>query len=154
MKNSALFSGGGVSRGPIGVAAPVPKVPILPASLPSKVVYAATPSPSVSSGPTPATPVSGPGTPAAGMTDDLVRRVAEAKRRVADAQSKLAIKDNPYMVRYFSILGVPLQKKKKRPSDLGNSVADHASNWQEEGYACRTDSTRCWLEDGSPSSSP
>lgn len=100
MKNSVLFSGSGggpSSRGPIGVAAPIPKVPILPASLPSKVVYAATPSPSVSSGPTPATPASGPGTPAVGVTDDLVRRVAEAKRRVADAQSKLAIKDNPYM---------------------------------------------------------
>jgi U4/U6 small nuclear ribonucleoprotein PRP3 len=101
MKNSALFSGGGGSRGSIGVAAPVPKVPILPSSLPSKVVYTATPSPTVSSGPTPATPASGPGTPAAGITDDLVRRVAEAKRRVADAQSKLAIKDNPYMVCVF-----------------------------------------------------
>ncbi|KAF8799743.1 small nuclear ribonucleoprotein hPrp3 [Phlegmacium glaucopus] len=97
MKNSALFSGGGASRGLIGVAAPVPKVPILPASLSSKVVYTATPSPSVSSGPTPATSTSGPGTPAGGITDDLERRVAEAKRRVADAQSKLAIKDNPYM---------------------------------------------------------
>ena len=32
-------------------------------------------------------------------TDDLSRRVAEAKRRVAEAQSKLAVKDNPYMVR-------------------------------------------------------
>ena len=31
--------------------------------------------------------------------DDLSRKVAEAKRRVAEAQSKLAIKDNPYMVR-------------------------------------------------------
>lgn len=103
MKNSAIFSGSATSRGPIGVAAPVPKVPILPASLPSKVVYAATPSPSISSGPTPATPASGPGTPAAGVSDDLIRRVAEAKRRVADAQSKLAIKDNPYMVRFFPI---------------------------------------------------
>ena len=53
-----------------------------------------------------ATPASGSGsatpsgsvTPAVGLTDDLERRVAEAKRRVADAQSKLAIKDNPYMV--------------------------------------------------------
>ena len=101
MKNSALFTGAGASRGHIGVAAPVPKVP---ASLPSKVVYAATPSPSISSGPTPATPVSGPGTPAGGVSDDLLRRVAEAKRRVADAQSKLAIKDNPYMVHFFLAL--------------------------------------------------
>lgn len=30
--------------------------------------------------------------------DDLARKVAEAKRRVAEAQSKLAVKDNPYMV--------------------------------------------------------
>ena len=44
-----------------------------------------------------ATP-SGSVTPAVGVSDDLVRRVAEAKRRVADAQSKLAVKDNPYMV--------------------------------------------------------
>jgi hypothetical protein len=107
MKNNAFFSGpgGASSRGAaaaatIGIAAPIPKLPV---SLPSKVVaYTATPSPSVSSGPTPATPASGPGTPAAlGITDDLVRRVAEAKRRVADAQSKLAIKDNPYMVCFF-----------------------------------------------------
>ncbi|KAF8157044.1 small nuclear ribonucleoprotein hPrp3 [Crassisporium funariophilum] len=98
MKNSAFSSAGaGATKGPIGLAAPIPKVPILPASLPSKVVYAATPSPSISSGPTPATPASGAGTPAAGISDDLVRRVAEAKRRVADAQSKLAVKDNPYM---------------------------------------------------------
>ncbi|KAH9477701.1 U4/U5/U6 small nuclear ribonucleoprotein prp3 [Psilocybe cubensis] len=77
-----------------GLAAPVPKVPIVPASLPSKVVYAGTPSPSLSSGPTPA---SGSGAPTPAISDDLLRKVAEAKRRVADAQTKLAIKDNPYM---------------------------------------------------------
>jgi U4/U6 small nuclear ribonucleoprotein PRP3 len=81
------------ARATTGIAAPTPKVPILPASLPSKVVFNVAPSPTVSSGPTPATPASGSGTP-----DDLARRVAEAKRRVAEAQSKLAIKDNPYMV--------------------------------------------------------
>lgn len=110
-KNPALASAS--SRPTIPLAAPQPKVPILPASLPSKVVYAGTPSPSlgafggasVSSGPTPAgssggaTPVTG-----AALPDDLGRRVAEAKRRVADAQSKLAVKDNPYMVR--SLLSV------------------------------------------------
>ncbi|KAF8180386.1 small nuclear ribonucleoprotein hPrp3 [Pholiota molesta] len=94
-KNPALANA--TAGRPVGLAAPVPKVPIVPASVPSKVVYNASPSPSISSGPTPATPASGPGTPAAGISDDLVRRVAEAKRRVADAQSKLAIKDNPYM---------------------------------------------------------
>ena len=36
--------------------------------------------------------------PGPSATDDLSRRVAEAKRRVAEAQSKLAVKDNPYMV--------------------------------------------------------
>lgn len=38
-----------------------------------------------------------PGTPLQN-TDDLARKVAEAKRRVAEAQTKLAVKDNPYMV--------------------------------------------------------
>ena len=103
-----------------------------------------------------ATPVSGSGTPsgsatpAAGVTDDLVRRVAEAKRRVADAQSKLAVKDNPYMVCFLFPLSSGFLPK--IVSDLDRCV-DHASNWQEEGYACRTDSARRWLEDGSPSSS-
>ncbi|KAJ3753795.1 pre-mRNA processing factor 3-domain-containing protein [Lentinula raphanica] len=52
--------------------------------------------PSRSSTATPGTP----GTPAPaanGITDDLARRVAEAKRKVAEYQSKLAVKDNPYM---------------------------------------------------------
>ena len=88
-----LVPAASATRATTGIAAPTPKVPILPASLPSKVVSNVTPSPTVSSGPTPATPASGSGTP-----DDLARRVAEAKRRVAEAQSKLAIKDNPYMV--------------------------------------------------------
>ncbi|KAJ3514705.1 hypothetical protein NLJ89_g2227 [Agrocybe chaxingu] len=97
-KNPALASATAI-RPPTGVAAPVPKVPLVPASVPSKVVYAATPSPTAT------TPASGSGTPATpGLSDDLMRRVAEAKRRVADAQSKLAVKDNPYMVRRASAL--------------------------------------------------
>ena len=60
---------------------------------------AATPTPPPKPSPSPALatppPASGAGTP----TDDIARRVAEAKRRVAEAQSKLAVKDNPYMVR-------------------------------------------------------
>lgn len=44
-----------------------------------------------------ASPSPAPGTPLQN-TDDLARKVAEAKRRVADAQTKLAVKDNPYMV--------------------------------------------------------
>ncbi|KIM42390.1 hypothetical protein M413DRAFT_133082 [Hebeloma cylindrosporum] len=114
-KNPALA--GTANKGPIGLAAPVPKVPLVPASLPSKVVYNSTPSPAViSSGPTPASSssVSKAGTPA--LSDDLVRRVAEAKRRVADAQSKLAIKDNPYM----SLA----QSSKKKGSGAGTPVVE------------------------------
>lgn len=84
MKNSTLFSAG-------GIVTPVPKVP-------SKVVYAATPSLSIFSGPTLVRPASGLGTPAAGIIDDLVHHVAEAKWGIADAQSKLAINNNPYIV--------------------------------------------------------
>lgn len=54
----------------------------------------ATPSPT--STPAPAS-TSHSGTP--DSTEELLRRVAEAKRRVAEAQNKLAVKDNPYMVR-------------------------------------------------------
>lgn len=80
------------------LVAPQPKVPIIPATLSSQVVYAATPSPSagVSSG-SMGTPTSAAGTPSG--ADDLLRRVAEARKRVANAQTKLAVKDNPYMVR-------------------------------------------------------
>ena len=53
----------------------------------------ATPSPANT--PVPA-PTSHSGTP--DSTEELLRRVAEAKRRVAEAQNKLAVKDNPYMV--------------------------------------------------------
>lgn len=85
MKNAALGW-----TGP-SIKAPVPKLPVpLPASEAS--------SPSISSGPTPATGSPAPGLPA---SDDIARRVSEAKRRVAEAQSKLAVKDNPYMVGLF-----------------------------------------------------
>lgn len=36
------------------------------------------------------------------MSDDLARRVAEAKRKVAEVQSKAALKDNPYLVYYIT----------------------------------------------------
>ena len=85
------------------LAAPVPRAPMLPPSDPSKVVYAVTPSPTISAGPTPATPTaSGSGTPAAGP-EDIDRRIAEAQRRVATARTKLAVKDNPYMVTSFFV---------------------------------------------------
>ncbi|TDL18683.1 PRP3-domain-containing protein [Rickenella mellea] len=61
-------------------------------------------------------------TPAA--ADDLARRVAEAKRRVADAQSKIAVQDNPY-------LSMPQTGKKKNvapepaPQGAGLKMAAH-----------------------------
>ena len=67
--------------------------------VPTKPVAAATSTPPAkmaSSSPAP-----GPVMP---NMDDLARKVAEAKRRVAEAQSKLAIKDNPYMVHPLSCL--------------------------------------------------
>ncbi|KAF8621787.1 hypothetical protein AX15_007522 [Amanita polypyramis BW_CC] len=65
---------------PVKPAAPIPIVPT-PSSTSSRTASAAGPS--------------APGTP--NVSDDLARRVAEAKRRVAEAQTKLAVKDNPYM---------------------------------------------------------
>jgi len=40
-------------------------------------------------------PSKGPG----GVPEDLARRVAEAKRRVSEAQMSVTVKGNPYMVR-------------------------------------------------------
>ncbi|KAG5642603.1 hypothetical protein DXG03_002501 [Asterophora parasitica] len=82
------------------IRAPIPTKPAAP--IPA---IAASPSSSVSSGPTPATR-STAGSPL--VTDDLARRVSEAKRRVSEAQSKLAVKDNPYM-------SMPQTGKKKGP---------------------------------------
>jgi len=85
-------------RAPVPTKAIVPKLPPTTASS----------SPTVSSGPTPAT-----GSPRPGSTlaiDDIARRVSEAKRRVADAQTKLAVKDNPYM-------SIPQNGKKNRPTE-------------------------------------
>ncbi|KAA1468113.1 PRP3-domain-containing protein [Dentipellis sp. KUC8613] len=48
--------------------------------------------------------------PSPAVSDDLARRVAEAKRKVAEAQSKLAVKDNPYMS-----MPAPSGKKNNRP---------------------------------------
>jgi U4/U6 small nuclear ribonucleoprotein PRP3 len=45
------------------------------------------------------TPSPGPSAAAsAHFTEDVGRRIAEAKRKVTEAQNKLATKDNPYMV--------------------------------------------------------
>ncbi|EKM78866.1 hypothetical protein AGABI1DRAFT_75439 [Agaricus bisporus var. burnettii JB137-S8] len=86
------------------IAAPVPTKPI-----PSKLAMPPTPASSTPSS-TPKltkgmTPPSTSATPAA-VPDDLARRVAEAKKRVSEAQTKLAIKDNPYMAM------APTNKKK------------------------------------------
>ncbi|KAI0646115.1 PRP3-domain-containing protein [Trametes meyenii] len=43
------------------------------------------------------TSASAAASPSPPIPDDMARRIAEAKRRVAEAQSKLAVKDNPYM---------------------------------------------------------
>ncbi|RDB27617.1 U4/U5/U6 small nuclear ribonucleoprotein prp3 [Hypsizygus marmoreus] len=72
---------------PPSIKAPIPTKPVLIPTVSS--------SPTVSSGPTPATGTPAPGSPS--VMDDIARRVSEAKRRVAEAQSKLAVKDNPYM---------------------------------------------------------
>ncbi|KAJ3830719.1 pre-mRNA processing factor 3-domain-containing protein [Lentinula raphanica] len=87
MRNTNL-SGAHISL-PGDTNAALPKKP----ATPTPVI---TVPPSRSSTATPGTP----GTPAPaanGITDDLARRVAEAKRKVAEYQSKLAVKDNPYM---------------------------------------------------------
>ncbi|KAI0337641.1 PRP3-domain-containing protein [Trametopsis cervina] len=71
----------------------------------------------ISTAPTPS-PAATPTLPSAASSqsaspapvDDLSRRVAEAKRRVADAQSKLAVKDNPYM-------SLPHAGKKSKPAE-------------------------------------
>ncbi|KAI0746543.1 pre-mRNA processing factor 3-domain-containing protein [Daedaleopsis nitida] len=47
--------------------------------------------------PTFATPSAAAATSSLPSTDDVARRIAEAKKRLADTQSKLAVKDNPYM---------------------------------------------------------
>lgn len=46
--------------------------------------------------PAPASP--GPSAASAHFAEDVGKRIAEAKRKVTDAQNKLAMKDNPYMV--------------------------------------------------------
>lgn len=53
----------------------------------------------VSRTPAPAqTPSPGPSAASAHFAEDVGKRIAEAKRKVSEAQNKLAVKDNPYMV--------------------------------------------------------
>lgn len=79
-----------MKKNALSVSAAVAPPPVkIPVSVPS-------PSPALTPTPRTGSPAA-PGSPT--VTDDLSRRVAEAKRRVAEAQSKLAVKDNPYMVR-------------------------------------------------------
>ncbi|PPQ67755.1 hypothetical protein CVT26_007041, partial [Gymnopilus dilepis] len=127
-KNPALAGVMPSASGGPKLVAPQPKVPIVPASLPSKVVYAATPSPGAGLG------HSGAGTPGVGVTvgtptgpggagtpaisDDLLRKVAEAKKRVADAQVKLAVKDNPYMAVAHSVKRTKSSTNPSTPSAL------------------------------------
>lgn len=95
MKN--VSSGGSETQKSPGIAAPIPTKPLpskIPVPLSSFSTPVATPKPTPGTTPPPKSG-SGPST----STDDLAWRVAEAKKRVAEAQSKLSIKDNPYMVR-------------------------------------------------------
>ncbi|RDX40803.1 PRP3-domain-containing protein [Lentinus brumalis] len=68
----------------------------------------ATPSAAPTPPPAASASASGASTPSPAITDDMARRIAEAKKRVAEAQSKLAVKDNPYM-------SAPQTGKKKAP---------------------------------------
>ncbi|KAI0819490.1 pre-mRNA processing factor 3-domain-containing protein [Trametes gibbosa] len=68
------------------------------ASAPSSAQPTAAPTPSSTSASRVAsTSASAAPSPSPPITNDMARRIAEAKRRVAEAQSKLATKDNPYM---------------------------------------------------------
>ncbi|KAF5373863.1 hypothetical protein D9758_000613 [Tetrapyrgos nigripes] len=60
-----------------------------------------------------------PGTPTPGVTDDIVRKVAEAKRKVAEAQRQMAVKDNPYMnIPHWKWQSMPQTgKNKNRPPE-------------------------------------
>ncbi|KAL1705958.1 pre-mRNA processing factor 3-domain-containing protein [Schizophyllum commune] len=87
MKN--LAAGGSKPAGSVAAPQPIRAN----ATLPAKPTAASTPGT--------------PGTP--GASDDLARRIAEAKRLVASAQSKLANKDNPYMA-------VAQSSKKRTPA--------------------------------------
>ncbi|KAI5834292.1 PRP3-domain-containing protein [Schizophyllum commune Tattone D] len=87
MKN--LAAGGSKPAGSVAAPQPIRAN----ATLPAKPTAASTPGT--------------PGTP--GASDDLARRIAEAKRLVASAQSKLANKDNPYMA-------VAQSSKKRAPA--------------------------------------
>ncbi|TFK62234.1 PRP3-domain-containing protein [Pluteus cervinus] len=88
-------------------AAPIPVKP--PAPIPH---VSASPSPATSRTPsTPAGVSPKPGGTGGQNQDDLARRVAEAKKRVAEAQTKLANKDNPYL----SMASQPSKKNKQQP---------------------------------------
>lgn len=89
-----------------------------------------------------ASPSPAPGLPAA---DDVARKVAEARRLVADAQSKLAVKDNPYMVSSISL-------PPKQPIEH-QVIVSCAVVGEEQSATARTCSTRSGSQDGSSSSS-
>ncbi|KAH6900948.1 small nuclear ribonucleoprotein hPrp3 [Coprinopsis sp. MPI-PUGE-AT-0042] len=116
MKNSAAGgSGGPKPSGATGIAAPIPTLPAKQGG------FSATAT--VSSGPTSAsgTPRPGSGAPGGGgITEDLARKVAEAKRRVAEAQSKLSVRDNPYM-------SIASQTKKKTNTPSSSAATPSSS---------------------------
>lgn len=73
------------------------------AAMKKNVSQAPTPSPISTPLSHGASPSPAPGLPAA---DDVARKVAEARKLVAQAQSKLAVKDNPYMVCSLTIMTI------------------------------------------------
>ncbi|KAK7467209.1 U4/U5/U6 small nuclear ribonucleoprotein prp3 [Stygiomarasmius scandens] len=93
--------------GGANVTLPSPQATSKPAPSPSPISLPSKPSPSPVPGlpsrppsvPAVPSPLSGsaPGTPTPGVTDDIIRKVAEARRKVAEAQRQMAVKDNPYM---------------------------------------------------------
>ncbi|KAF8582545.1 PRP3-domain-containing protein [Ramaria rubella] len=57
------------------------------------------------------------------MTDDLARRVAEAKRKVAEVQNRAAVKDNPYLT--LAQAGKKKQAVEQAPQGTGLKMAAH-----------------------------
>jgi hypothetical protein len=82
----------------------------------NSALFSATPA-SGSATRTPSATPSESATPAAGVSDDIVRRVAEARRRVADAQSK------PKTIRTWRVYGCPKLQCSNRSSPSSRRAA-------------------------------
>lgn len=90
-----------------------------------------------------ATPIIAPQPSSApSVTEELARRVAEAKRRVAEA----SLSANPYLVSFRLIL-----ESTKMLTSF--SITGRRAGGEKEGPCARTCSARSWIENGSSSSS-